>query len=141
MNMSRRQASGGQHWDRKPKDPNRPIELLLRQPYYGMIIRGEKTIEGRVAYSWLNRAKEGMLLDFKRSPEDARAIRCNIDWVLRAANFEEALVEVEWQKAIPNARTFDDALSVYERIYPQEKVEALGGVVLLGFTPRGLING
>jgi ASC-1-like (ASCH) protein len=125
---------------RQPQDPNRPIELLLRQPYYDMIDQGIKTIEGRVAYHWLNRAKEGGKVDFKRGQQDSRLIRCGIDWVLRAANFEEALIEVEWQKAIPNVNTFDEALAIYDRIYPPEKVQEIGGVVLLGFTKEGVVN-
>lgn len=141
--MSRNLNSGRRPYQprsRAPKDPNRPIELLLKQPYYGLIARGEKTIEGRIAYNWLDRAREGLAIDFKRSPHDERAIRCGIDWVLRAPNFEEALIEVEWQKAIPNVETFDEALAIYERIYPEEKVQKMGGVILLGFTARGMVN-
>lgn len=137
--MNRDRNSGRRPYHQRPaRDANGPIELLLKQPYYGMIIRGEKTIEGRIAYRWLDRASEGLQLDFKRSPHDENAIRCNIDWVLRAPNFEEALIEVEWQKAVPNVETFDEALAIYDRIYPESRVKAMGGVVLLGFTPLGM---
>jgi ASC-1-like (ASCH) protein len=120
------------------QSPDRPIELIVRQPYYDMIDQERKTIEGRVAYRSLARAQEGMQLNFRRNQQDDRAIKCDITSVLRAATFEEALIEVEWQKAIPDAGTFDEALAVYERIYPPEKVREVGGVVLLGFNKKGI---
>ena len=131
----------GQH-NRGPqrRDPNRPIELIVRQPYYDQIDKGQKTIEGRVAYPFLNRAQEGGALNFKRSPQDNRIIACVIDWVHRSTDFEDALLGVEWQRAVPDAQQFDQALAAYDRIYPQEKVQQLGGVVLLGFTRQGIIH-
>lgn len=122
------------------RDPNRPIDLLIRQPYYDQIDRGQKTIEGRVAYPFLNRAREGLGLTFKRWQDDSRLIACSIDWVLRSKDFENALLDIEWQKAIPSAQHFDEALTVYERIYPPEKVEEMGGVIFFGFTKQGIRN-
>lgn len=121
------------------RDPNRPIGLFVRQPYYDQIDREQKTIEGRAAYPFLDRAQEGLGLHFRRAPEDSRIIACTIDWVHRSTNFEDALLDVEWQRAIPDARHFDEALAVYEHIYPHEKIQQLG-VVLLGFTRQGLIH-
>lgn len=106
-----------------------------------MIIRGEKTIEGRAEYSSLRRAKEGVPLHFKRGDPESPLVRCMIDWTLRAPTFEEALLEVEWQKAIPGVEKFDDALAIYDRIYPPEKVQEIGGVVLLGFTVQEVVRG
>ena len=82
-----------------------------------------------------------MGLHFKRSPTDGRIILCTIDWVQRSADFENALLDIEWQKAIPNVEHFDDALAIYERIYSQEKVRQIGGVIMLGFTKQGVIDG
>lgn len=125
----------------QPRNPNRPIELVVRQPYYDQIDQGQKTIEGRAAFPFLDRAQEGLGLNFKRFREDSRIIACVIDWVSRSPDFENALLDVEWQRAVPDVEYFDDALAVYDRIYPQEKVRQLGGVVLLGFTKQGIING
>jgi len=124
--------------NQQQRNPNRPIELIVREPYYTQIDKGEKTIEGRVAYPWLDRAKEGMSLNFKRYPQDPRIIRCVIDWVMRSPDFENALLDVEWQKAIPEVERFDDALAIYEKIYPEEKVKEIGGVIMLGFTKQGV---
>jgi len=132
--MSKKQG----RYNGQPRDPMRPVELIVREPYYSQIDRGVKTIEGRIAYSWLARAEQGMELDFKRHPRDTRIIRCVIDWVMRSPDFENALLDVEWQKAIPGIEHFDDALAVYERIYPEEKVRELGGVIMFGFTKQGV---
>lgn len=123
------------------RNPNRPIELIVRQPYYDQIDEGKKTIEGRAAYPFLDRAHEGLGLRFKRFREDSRIIACVIDWVSRSTDFENALLDVEWQRAVPDAQHFDEALAVYNRIYPEEKVQQLGGVVLLGFTKQEVIHG
>jgi ASC-1-like (ASCH) protein len=106
-----------------------------------MIVRGEKTIEGRVAYRSLDRAQEGLPLHFKQGLPGSPVARTLIDWTLRAETFEDALLEVRWQDAIPNVGKFDDALAIYNRIYPPEKVQEIGGVVLLGFTLQDVIRG
>jgi len=109
-----------------------------------MIANGTKTIEGRLDYSSLNRAAENGIINFRRhqkeKEKDDRVIRCSIDWVLRAADFETALIEVEWRKAVPDADHFDKALALYDRIYPARRVQEIGGVVLIGFTKLAAIN-
>lgn len=143
----KRSRSGSQYRDgfrtnnSQIRNPNTPLELFVRQPYFDMIIDGRKTIEGRAAYKWLDRAKAGARLDFRQNQFSLPLVHTVVDWTLRAPTFEEALLEVTWQDAVPNVGHFDKALAVYDRIYPPEKIQDIGGALLIGFTVQSVVHG
>jgi ASC-1-like (ASCH) protein len=102
-------------------------------------IRSEqKTIEGRLGKPRFLKIKEGDMLtvrediwkDGKVIGSHDDALQLNVTQVLYFESFKEMLEAVDFQAAVPNAETLQDAINKYAEFYSTKDEEEYGVVAL-----------
>lgn len=101
--------------------------LRIKRPYFNQIRDKEKTMEARVAYPDIKAIKAGQQIQFEcgrdRLVKTVKAVRHHKS-VIMMLNSESI------SKLVPGMNQ-QEAEQVYNSIYPQEKVEKLGGMIVL----------
>ena len=105
------------------------IDLEVQQPYFDAIKSGIKTIEGRLAKQKYLNLQPGDSIRFTAPPNSTSIVK-TVAKVHRYATFREAFKEQNFQLAIPDARSVDDAVAVYERFYPRQIQDEIGVVFI-----------
>lgn len=104
-------------------------QMWIKRPYFEQIRSGQKTLEARICYPQMRRIRKGdtILLRTGGGAENAMVIRI-ID-IRKYRDFQEALKHEDINRLLPDTRP-ENALEVYERIYPEWKVKQYGGVLV-----------
>lgn len=87
-----------------------PIKLK----YFYMIRNREKTVEIRVDSGRFKRLREGQFIEFKNGNEK---VACEITRIERYRSFASMLENEGYERCLPDARSFAEALKTYEDIY------------------------
>ena len=105
--------------------------LRFKRKYFEMIRSGGKPLECRVYYPSVRNIKVGDVVRYfwKDQIYDAEIVdvRCY-------KNFYEMLKNEDINKLVPGMN-FKQALSEYQRIYPEWKVKKFGGIVVFESIP------
>jgi len=104
-------------------------QMWIKRPYFEQIRSGQKTLEARIGYPQMRRIRKGdtILLRTGGRVENAMVIRI-VD-IREYRDFQEALKHENVNRLLPNTRP-ENALEVYEQIYPEWKVKQYGGVLV-----------
>lgn len=96
-------------------------EFTLRRKYIELIKSGEKTTEGRINSGGLKRLNEGDLVKFFDGKEPEFNVLCEITGIGRYKGFREMLEKEGFTTMIPDAKSINEAVNIYNRIpsYPE----------------------
>ena len=109
-------------------------EINIEITYLEDIKRGNKTIEGRLNRGKYANYKPLDLICFQSSAhnketsltKNADSVKVKILKIENFKSFEEMLKKVGYKKAIPRAKTFKEALSVYRGFYSLKEEKQFG---------------
>ena len=93
------------------------LELDVQQLYFDAIAAGMKTIEGRLAKQKYMALKPGDNVRFT-NPDGSQSVVKEVVALHTYPTFADAFKTQDFQRAIPTAKTVDDAIHIYERFYP-----------------------
>ena len=114
-------------------------ELWIKKPFFQMIKKGLKTLEGRIGYPSMKKIKVGstvLLLtgdkdqwekNRKNFPAD-NVLPLKVAAIRNYKNFGEALSKENIDKLLPGSST-KEALYFYNRIFPLDKVREYGVII------------
>jgi len=94
--------------------------LFLKQKYLNYIIEGKKTLEGRIGYGNIRRFKVGDYVYLNGK------YKAQIVGIRKYSTFAEALSEENYKLLIPDANSIEEAIGVYNKLYPLWKQKTLG---------------
>ncbi|HMT01613.1 MAG TPA: ASCH domain-containing protein [Candidatus Absconditabacterales bacterium] len=99
-------------------------ELFIKMPYLLEIKSGKKTVEARANYSNLRKIQEGQEVVFVSG-----SLRVNVivERISLYKSVDEMLENEEIDTLIPGAN-FEEALTIYNSIYPPDKVKKNNGM-------------
>lgn len=92
----------------------------LSQPYFDMVVKGEKTVEGRLCKGDWDNVKVGDLILFEANDSD-KAVVVRVAGITKYDNFTDML-KATLSKALPGM-SMSSALSVYNSIYGDEQYD------------------
>lgn len=101
-------------------------QMWIKRPYFQLIKLGKKTLEGRIAYPSMRQIKKGDEVLLRTGGDE---IKIRILDVREYRDFQEALRHENIAQLLPDIKP-ENALEVYERIYPAWKVKQYGGVLI-----------
>ena len=107
------------------------IEINMKRKYLQQIISGEKTTEGRINSGPFKNVQEGDKIKFFNDSGRYISALCEICGVKKYTGFQEMLVGEGYQTMVPDARSLNEAVGIYNGIptYPERAREK--GVVAL----------
>jgi len=106
-------------------------QLTLRNHYIHQIQNGQKTIEGRIDSFPVTQYRVGdKVRFFYKQNEDDDAI-CRITSIKRFSSFREMLEKTDFKACIPDARTLEEAVRIYDSIPGYREKAARFGVVAI----------
>jgi len=98
------------------------FDVNIQEPYFGFILNGSKTIEGRL--------NKGKFLDIKIG--DTLKINNNAEFIVVAKNIYSSfkdMITVEGLKNVtPDVDNIDEAVAVYYKFYAKEDEQKYGVV-------------
>lgn len=103
------------------------------------ILNGKKTIEGRLGKPKFLKIKDGDIVSIRRDiwqnneiiKSYPDAARIYVDQVLYFETFTEMLSALDYREIIPNAKSANDVLKVYNKIYTAKDEQEFGVVAIL----------
>ncbi|MEI8067512.1 MAG: ASCH domain-containing protein [Candidatus Shapirobacteria bacterium] len=106
-------------------------ELSMKRKYLNLINSGEKTKEGRVDSSFFKRLNPGDKIKFFNDSNPYISVICEISEINRYKSFKEMLENEDYSTMIPDAKSLNQAVDVYNNIptYPERAKE--NGVLAL----------
>ena len=115
-------------------------EIGIESTLVEAIKNGDKTIEGRLGKPRFLRIKEGDHISIREDfwyegailESLSQALEVVVTQVLYFETFKEMLTAVDFQAAVPTAKTVDEAAKTYKEFYSTED-EKEYGVVALSF--------
>ena len=110
----------------------KPITCSLKKCYIDAISSGKKTFEGRVATPFFSDYQPGRVVVWQAGNNaSAPSVTTEITSRTRYSSFREMLQDVGYQKMVPEARSLDHAVSLYDAIPGySEKVKRQGALAL-----------
>jgi ASC-1-like (ASCH) protein len=114
-------------------------EIGIESSLVDAIREGEKTVEIRLGKPRFLRMQEGDKLSVREDvwqngetiEEHKNVLQIRITQILHFETLVEALEAIDFQAAIPSAKTIDDALAEYRKIYSESDEEEFGVVVMM----------
>ena len=103
--------------------------IRIKRRFYDLIQSGKKTLEVRVGYDAINRIQTGERI---RLETHTGSFEVRVSNIRRYRTFKEMLSVESWACIVPDAKSSDEVLSLFEQIYPAHKEKL--GVVVLEFT-------
>ncbi len=114
----------------------RQHQCTLRDQYIQSIARGQKTYEGRVNTQMFRDYKTGDTATW--SSGRGQQVITNITDRREYGTFEAMLRDVGYKNMVPDATSFEHAVSIYKNIPGYQEKATRFGVVALGLEVRGL---
>lgn len=97
--------------------------MFFKQKYLDYILEGKKVLEGRVGYDNIKRINIGDFVSLNGK------YKAKIQAIQKYKSFKEALNENNFRLLIPDALSIEEALNIYNEIYPLWKQEKLGVII------------
>ena len=113
-------------------------EIGIESTLVESIKSGEKTLEARLGKPRFLRIKEDDIISIREDfwyqdkilESLPHALHVKITQVLYFESFKELFDTMDFQSAIPSAKTVDEAIAVYRKFYTSEEERELGVVAL-----------
>lgn len=103
------------------------IQIHVSEPWFTLIFKGEKTIEGRPNKGIFAVLKNGQKMIFFNKEHNKQFI-VQIQKINKYNTFEEMLLEEGLENVLPNVFTIVDGVNVYRQWYSEE-IEKQYGIV------------
>lgn len=143
MAASSKLTGGGERRSSKHRSPKRrspespPIEMFIQEPWFGYVLNGTKSVEGRAAKEgrWRPHINKIIVITNKKTGE---SVRVRITGVRHYTDLETYL-DAEWEKAAPQCSTREEAHEAYrkvrmnndEQVFSEARVRERGGMVAI----------
>ncbi len=95
-------------------------KIFFKQKYLDYILEGKKPLEGRVGYDNIKKFKVGDYIYLNGK------YKAQIIDIKKYSTFKEAVDENNYKLLIPDANSPEEAIKVYEKLYPIWKQTQLG---------------
>lgn len=112
---------------------NDNIIMKLNDPYFDQIKNNVKTIEGRLYDEKRQKLKVNDIIEFKHDSKEPYTKKIIKLQVFKDKKFNDVIKKDNYKLMIPDAKTKEDAIKVYNDIYTKDKQENFG-VVLIHFS-------
>lgn len=96
------------------------LNLDVQQQYFDAIKIGVKTIEGRLAKDKYRLLTVGSTLSISNN-DHSESVEKKIVSLRIYKNFRDAFEKEDYCRAVPDAKSVDDAVAVYEQFYSIKK--------------------
>lgn len=106
----------------------RPLEVPLKEPYLSLIQQGKKTIEGRIASGLFQRVIPGSTIRFFNH---TGSVTCKISHAKIYKSFDEMLRAEGIEKCLPNVRSLEEAVRIYNSLPGYRERALQHGVVAI----------
>lgn len=100
--------------------------MRIKRRFYDLIQARKKTLEVRVGYDTINRIQIG---EYIRLVTHTGSFEVKVNDIRRYQTFREMLQKESWEQIVPDAKSCEEVLSLFNQIYSANK-EKLGVVVL-----------
>jgi len=94
--------------------------MYFKRKYLEYILKQKKTLEGRIGYDNIRNLKKGDIVYLNGE------YKAQIVGVRKFSMFREAVTQENYKRLIPDAKSPEDALRVYEMLYPLWKQRKYG---------------
>jgi ASC-1-like (ASCH) protein len=101
------------------------ISINVQEPYHSLIIKGEKTVEGRLNKGKFSAVQVGDILELEPEKIKFEIIGKNI-----YKNFREMLENEGLENVIPDKNNINDAGDIYYKFYTKEQEDKFGVVAI-----------
>lgn len=97
-------------------------ELSMKRKYLNLINSREKTTEGRIDSGFFKHLHEGDKIKFFNDSKPYISVLCEIDKINKYKDFKEMLQSEGYSTMIPDAKSLNEAVDIYNRIpsYPEK---------------------
>lgn len=97
-----------------------PPKVTIGQEYIQQIKDRRKTVEVRICQAFFRNLPPGNRIEFVGSDSPQHSVCCKIRYTKRYNNLRELLQREGFKNCLPNARSLDEAVSIYQGIpeYP-----------------------
>lgn len=98
-------------------------KMFFKRKYFEYILSGEKILEGRIGYDNISKIEIGdfVLLN--------GVYKAKITKIKRYSTFIEAVNESNYKLLIPDSKSIEDTLRIYERLFPIWKQKKFGVII------------
>lgn len=124
-NNNRNTAYRGRFFESTPQQH----QCNLKNQYIQFIARRQKTYEGRVDTNFFRDYKVGDTVTWSAGPNQ---VTTKITDRRRYSSFEAMLSDIGYKKMVPDARSLEDAISIYNNIPGYREKAARFGVIAMG---------
>jgi len=100
------------------------IEINIQEPYFGFILSGKKTVEGRLNKGKSKEIEIGGILNINNEVE-FEVVGKRI-----YSSFREMIEKEGIEKTIPDKKSVEEAVGVYRRFYTLEEENKFGVVAI-----------
>lgn len=94
--------------------------MFIKQKYLKHILEGKKPLEGRIGYDNIKRLKVGDYI-YLNGQHKAQIVD-----IKKYPTFKDAVDESNFRLLIPDTHSVEEALEIYEMLYPLWKQRKLG---------------
>lgn len=124
----------------KPLDPDRRRHtMVVEEPFFSLICRGEKTVESRVNNNELENIVAGDTIQFEKANDRSAHCACSVTKVNCYATVQEMLDLESHQNLFPGSQDGKQAHNMLHKCNPAEKTGK--GFVAFHLSPEELYNG
>ena len=108
------------------------MEITIKEPYYSLILSGEKTIEGRLNRGQFERIQTGQII---RWVNQSRSVATKVQSKRIYSSFLEMLVAEGLRNVLPNItlsnlQGLTEGKNVYRKFYSKDKESQFGVVAI-----------
>lgn len=109
---------------------NRKYSMYLKEPWFSLIMRGLKTVEGRKNKGIFQQMKVDDIVEWTNNSITPRSVKTRITGKAVYPNFREYLETEGLDKCLPGISDMDDGLSVYYKYFTKEEEKEFGVVAI-----------
>ena len=121
---------------RQPLDPKRHMfRMMLDEPYFSQIKRGEKTIEGRLSTPERSHIQTGDTILFTKSSDSKDTFVQSVATVRQYPSFHDMLSKENLASVLPGVVSVEEGVQVYRRFY-SASAESAAGVLAIQLAPQ-----
>ena len=110
---------------------NRKYSISLKEPWFSLIMRGLKTVEGRKNKGIFQQMQVGDIVEWTNNNNNtSRSVKTRITGKAVYPSFREYLETEGLDKCLPGISEMDDGLSVYYKYFTKEEEKEYGVVAI-----------
>jgi ASC-1-like (ASCH) protein len=109
---------------------NIKYSMSLKEPWFSLIMRGLKTVEGRKNRGLFQQMQVGDIVEWTNDSIIPRSVKTRITGKAVYPTFREYLETEGLDKCLPGITNMDDGLSIYYKYFTKEEEKKFGVVAI-----------